>query len=102
MASPGVYCGKIDNTVSSDTDSVILNEKLIQYDKGADMETSEIPSSIAMTEFHILMLFKNRFVSLKVLPRCLFTYLAVVALDCFLYYRILRFFSADYLFSIIT
>ena len=60
MASPGVFCGKIDHTVSSGTDSIILNHKLIQYEKGKPIDTGDIPNSIVLTEFHVLMLFKNR------------------------------------------
>ena len=64
MASPGVFCGNIDHTVSSGTDSIVLNHRLIQYERGTDIAVADIPHSIALTEFHVLMLFDNRFVDL--------------------------------------
>ncbi|KAF6032157.1 VPS18 [Bugula neritina] len=64
MASPGIYCGNIDNTVRSGDDSVILNHKLIEYQQDGSNSslttTSVLPNSIAMTEFHILVLSENR------------------------------------------
>ncbi|XP_067928521.1 vacuolar protein sorting-associated protein 18 homolog [Watersipora subatra] len=60
MASPGILCGKIDHTVSSGADSIILNHKLVHYEQGINDTMADPPKSVALTEFHVLMLFENR------------------------------------------
>jgi len=59
MTGAGVYCGQIDVTGQAGHDTVTVDTKLIQYKKEESAKSS-LPISMALTEFHLLVLFPNK------------------------------------------
>jgi hypothetical protein len=61
VTGPGIYFGKIDVTGNAGQDSVTMDTKLIPYPR-CDQEKGGNPLAIVTTEFHVLVLFSDRFV----------------------------------------
>ncbi|KAK7491492.1 hypothetical protein BaRGS_00017321 [Batillaria attramentaria] len=59
LTGPGIYYGSIDVSGSAGPNSVTSNSKLISYPKDGD-EPGVHPIGMALTEFHMLVLYPNR------------------------------------------
>ncbi|PVD33305.1 hypothetical protein C0Q70_04558 [Pomacea canaliculata] len=68
-AGPGIYYGNIDVTGSAGPNSVMSSSKLIPYPKDID-EQKVHPIGMALTEFHMLVLYSDRWRSSCVMISC--------------------------------
>ncbi|XP_028399921.1 vacuolar protein sorting-associated protein 18 homolog [Dendronephthya gigantea] len=61
LTEPGVYCGSLNFDTPQETSGSITSEaRLLPY-VTADGQSSTPPIALALTEFHVLLLYKNRF-----------------------------------------
>jgi hypothetical protein len=57
---PGVYCGGLNFETPQDSNSTITSQaRLLPY-VTADGQSSSPPIALALTEFHVLLLYKDR------------------------------------------
>ena len=55
-----MYCGGLNfDTIQDNNSTVTSQARLLPY-VGADGESSSPPIALALTEFHVLLLYKNR------------------------------------------
>ena len=59
FVGPGIFHGFVDVSGSAGQDSVTADTKLITYPYEAEEQPSK-PLDIVLTEFHVLVLFRNR------------------------------------------
>ncbi|XP_046860460.1 vacuolar protein sorting-associated protein 18 homolog [Xenia sp. Carnegie-2017] len=61
LTGPGAYCGGLNfDSLQGNNTSIISNARLLPY-VTADGESSSPPLALALTEFHVLLLYKDRF-----------------------------------------
>ncbi|CAB4006497.1 vacuolar sorting-associated 18 homolog [Paramuricea clavata] len=62
LSGPGVYCGGLnfDSTPQDSDSSITLQARLLPY-VSADGQSSSPPIALALTQFHVLLLYKDRF-----------------------------------------
>lgn len=62
LTEPGIYFGRLVFGNQGPSDSVADNAQLLPYPdaNGSSSAESEAPVSIAMTEFHFIMLYRDR------------------------------------------
>ncbi|KAF8525048.1 Pep3/Vps18/deep orange family-domain-containing protein [Hysterangium stoloniferum] len=63
LTAPGIYHGSLKFTSASPTDGLIDASQLLPYPQLQDAAQAEIPLSIGLTEFHFILLYRDKVVA---------------------------------------